>query len=132
MADVEGLLVALHSTLDVAIGLAKVVERRVLHLRRNEQTPNNALRALPGISEGEQQLFEKVRGAFVHTHAPWLAVVLTRGAPADLAILTRRRPNYATGDGYLLLSRVHAVLSALRRHLDSLEKSLAARIAELR
>jgi len=131
VTDVEGLLVTLHSTLDVAVGLAKLVERRVLHLRPNAQTSDKALRALPGISEGEQELFHVARGAFVHIHAPWLAVVLNRDAPADLAILTRRRPNYATGEGYVLLSRVDAVLTALRRHVDLLENSLAVRIGQL-
>ena len=130
VADVESLLTALHSTLDVAVGLAKVVERRVLRLERSHQTSEALLRALPGISPEELELFRDVRGGFVHNYSAWLAVVID-GSQADLAILTRRTQTYETGEGYVLLSGIGAVLRTLLKHIDTLEDPLANRVSQL-
>lgn len=132
VADIESLLTALHSTLDIAVGLVKVVERRVLTLAPRDRTPDAQLETLPGVSEEEQKLFRKVRGDFVHNYAAWLAVVLDGDSGADLAILTFRTPNYETGESYVLLSRIDAMLQALVRHIDVLEDSLADRINTFR
>ena len=130
VADVESCLTALHSTLDVAIGLVKVVERRVLRLPRDKQTPEQELRALPGISEEEGELFRDARDGLVHNYYAWLAVVITDDV-TDLAILTHRTANWDTGEGYVLLSRIDAVLAALVEHIDALEASLAERVGRL-
>ena len=128
VADVEGLLTVLHSMLEVAVGLAQLVERDVLRLRRKDRTPEGRLRALPGVSADEQALLWDVRGGFVHSQASWLAVVLQPGGRVDLAILTRDRPDFAAGEGYVLLSQVDAWFYALQHHVDELERSLAERV----
>jgi hypothetical protein len=130
VADVESLLTSLHSTLAVAIGLVRVVERRVLRLPSAGQTPELQLRALPGIRKAEQELFRDARDGFVHNYSAWLSVVID-GSETDLAILTRGRANFDTGEGYVLLSRIDAVLQALVQHIDALEASLAERVDQL-
>jgi len=130
VADLESLLTALHSTLDVVVGLAIVVERRVLKVPSASQTPDAQLRALPGISAAEQKLFLRVRGGFMHNYSAWLAVVIDGGG-GDLAILTHGKRDYDTGEGYVLLSRIDAVLAALLHHVDALEASLAERVNQL-
>lgn len=124
LVDVESLLLTLHSTLDVADSLAKLVERRVVKLPRDDQTPDERLGLLPGISEEEQKLFRDVRGEVAHVSSPWLAVVLDSHSGDDLAILTRRDPDYRMGEGYVLLSRMDAMLRALQEYVDGLERSL--------
>jgi hypothetical protein len=130
IADLESVLTALHSTLDVAVGLAKVVERRVLRLPIAGQTPEEQLLALPGITPEEQELLRTARGGFVHNYSAWLAVVID-GGETDLAILTRRTPDFGTGEGYVLLSRIDAMLRALVQRIDALEDSLAERVNQL-
>jgi hypothetical protein len=107
-----------------------VVERRVLRLERSHQTSEALLRALPGISPEELELFRDVRGGFVHNYSAWLAVVID-GSQADLAILTRRTQTYETGEGYVLLSGIDAVLRTLLKHIDTLEDPLANRVSQL-
>jgi hypothetical protein len=130
VADLESLLTALHSTLDVAVGLAKVVERKVLRLPTARQTPEEQMLALPGITTEEQELLRAARGGFVHNYSAWLSVVID-GSETDLAILTRRTPDFDTEEGYVLLSRIDAVLQALVQHIDALEASLAERVDQL-
>jgi hypothetical protein len=130
VADIESLLTALYSTLEVAAGLAKVVERRVLRLRPADRTPDVGLLALPGITEEEQELLREARGGFVHKYSAWFGVVIDRDE-ADLAIMTRARADFDTGEGYVLLSRIDAVLAALLQHIDALEASLAERVGQL-
>jgi hypothetical protein len=130
VADIESLLGALHSTLAVAAELVTTVEEKVLGLSPSKRTPKPQLRRLPGISREEQELFREARGGFVHNYSAWLAVVID-GNSADLAILTSRSADFQTGKGYVLLSRVDAVLSALVQHIDALEASLAERVGGL-
>lgn len=129
VADVEGFVTVMHSMLEVAVELAQQVERDVLKLPRKARTPVKRFRALPNVSEEERSLLWGVRGGFVHSQASWLAVVLQSDGRVDLAILTRHRPDFAAGVGYVLLSQVDAWFYALQHHVDELERSLADRIA---
>jgi len=129
VADVEGFVTVLHSMLEVAVELAQLVERDVLRLPRKARTPVEQFRTLPKVSAEEQELLWGVRGGFVHSRASWLAVVLQPGGRQDLAILTRQRPDFAAGVGYVLLSQVDAWFYALQHHVDELERSLAERIS---
>jgi hypothetical protein len=129
-ADIESLMAALHSTLDVTVGLAKVVERRVLRLPTASQTPLPQLRALPGISAAEQELFRDARDGFIHNYSAWLAIVINAGE-ADLAIMTGSTANWDTGEGYVLLSRLDAVSVGFVEHIDAVEASLAERVGQL-
>ncbi len=126
--DVETVISLLHATLDAAVTLATMVERTCL--APAARTPEATLRTLPKIDQWEQELFRLTRHAFAHSQAPWLAVLLPAAGPPDLAILTRLRPDYAAGEGYLLLSQVERWWTALELHLDALETSLAARLRE--
>jgi hypothetical protein len=109
---------------------SRVIERRVLRLSREDQTAEEDLRGLPGISGAELAVFRKARGDFVHSYSAWIAVVI-HGTPvdADLAILTRTLPDFQTGEGYVLLSRMSALQQALFDHIDSLESSIARRVS---
>jgi len=129
VADVEGFVTVMHSMLEVAVELAQLVERDVLRLPRKARTPVEQFRALPGVTAEERELLWGVRGGFVHSQASWLAVVLQPDGPVDLAILTRDRPDFTAGEGYVLLSRVDAWFQALQHHVDELERALAERIA---
>ena len=113
----------------LAVELAQLVERDVLRLPRKARTPVEQFRTLPNVSAEDQELLWGVRGGFVHSRASWLAVVLQPGGRQDLAILTRQRPDFAAGVGYVLLSQVDAWFYALQHHVDELERSLAERIS---
>ena len=132
VADVEELVTVLHSMLEVAVELAQLVERAVLRLPRKARTPVEQFRALPGVSADVQALLWDARRGFVHSQGSWLAVVLAPGGRVDLAILTRGQPDFAAGEGYVLLSQVDAWFRALQHHVSELEESLAERIAAAR
>jgi hypothetical protein len=127
--DVETVISLLHATLDAAATLATMVERACV--ASSARTVDATLRTLPKIDESEQELFRRTRHAFAHSQAPWLAVLLPPAGPPDLAILTRLRPDYAAGEGYLLLSQVERWWTALELHLDALETSLGTRVQAL-
>ena len=129
VADVEGLITVLHSMLEVVVELAQLVEKDVLRLPWKARTPVEQFRTLPNVSAEEQDLLWGVRGGFVHSQASWLAVVLQPGGRQDLAILTRQRPDFRAGVGYVLLSQVDAWFYSLQHHVEELEHSLADRIA---
>ncbi len=127
--DVEMVISLLHATLDAAVTLTTMVERGCV--APTARTAEATLRTLPTISESEQELFRLTRHAFAHSQAPWFAVLLPAAGPPDLAILTRLRPDYAVGEGYLLLSQVERWWTALELHLDAVETSLGARVRAL-
>lgn len=128
--DIESFVTLLYAAVDTLVALVTMVERLVL--KPPLRTAEHELRTLPGVSADEQELFSLARNGFAHQQAGWLAVVLLPNGGADLAILTRWRPDYQKGEGYVLLSQVDRWAQALERHIDQNEALLAKRLTELK
>jgi len=113
-ADLEGLIVFLRATLNGVVTLVHAVERDVL---AQPLTPAAQLWTLPGVEPTVQTLVQEARHGFAHGQAAWPEVLLTPGRP-DLLIASRLRPDYAAGEGYVLLTQVLQWWGALEQHLD--------------
>jgi len=126
--DTESLFTTLKSAYDVAQRLAKCVGRRVLNL------PNVSIEAalarVAGLPETQRKLLEYVRGEFVHASAPWFEVLIPEQGSPDLVILLSHDPDYRRGEGYILLSTVNGLVTAVATYLDALEGQLVAMVNE--
>jgi len=128
--DAEELVKVLYATQDAIVAVVKDAERALFP--SSDRTGDEDLLAIPGVPEAERELFKQARHGFAHSEAPWLAVVILPDEQVDLAILTRWHPDYANGEGYLLLSQLLRWARGLNRHLDKLEATLSARINALK
>jgi len=123
-ADLEALIIFLRATLNGVVTLVHAVERDVL---AQPLTPAAQVWTLPGVEPAVQTLVRGARHGFAHGQAAWPEVLLTPGQP-DLLIAAHLRPDYAAGEGYVLLTQVLQWGTALEQHLDAVEASLAARV----